>query len=125
MTVGEQAYVFAVMTAGGAALGMLYDVLALLRCALRAGGLLNGVLDGVYGLGCGVSAVLLALRMQAEAFRLYVLLGILLGLALYMGMIGAPVRVLAANIRMRVKKSRKMEEKCQNDAGKWETRANI
>ncbi len=125
MTVREQACVFAAMIAGGAALGVLYDALTLVRRLLRAGAVMTGALDMAYGLCCGAGVVCLALRLRAEAFRLYVLLGAALGIALYMGVIGMPVRILDAHIRRNVKKSRKVEEKCQNDAGKRESRANI
>lgn len=124
MTVGEQARVFAAMIACGAVLGVLYDVMALLRRMMRAGPVLTGALDLLYGFCCGAGVVLFSLRMQAEAFRLYVLSGAALGLAVYFGTIGIFVRILDVRIRRYVKKSRKMEEKCQNDAGKWNSRAN-
>lgn len=124
MTVEEQAFVFAAMIAGGAGLGMLYDVMALVRRALRAGPAITGIMDAGYGLCCGAGVALLALCLRTEAFRLYVMLGAALGWGLYMGAIGMPVRILDAGIRRRVKKSRKMEENCQNDAGKRIVRAN-
>lgn len=125
MTVGEQAIVFAAMTAGGAALGALYDVLALARRALHAGPVITGMLDTGYGIACGAGASLLALCLRTEAFRLYVMLGMVLGWTLYMAVIGLPVRYLDAGIRTRVKKSRKVEENYQDDAGKRNARANI
>lgn len=124
MTVGEQAVVFAAMTAGGAALGMLYDALALVRRALCAGSVVTGMLDAGYGLCCGAGVAILALCLRAEAFRLYVFLGTALGWVLYMGIIGIPLRILDAGIRRRVKKSRKVEENYQDDAGKRNIRAN-
>lgn len=117
MTVREQAYVFALMTACGVALGAVYDALKLARWTLSAGGALTGVLDVLYGLSCGAGVILLALRLGTDAFRLYVFVGAALGMALYAGFIGMPVRILAGHVRKRVKKSRKVEEKCQNDAG--------
>lgn len=125
MIVGEQACVFAVMIAGGAALGALYDALALARRLMRAGAVLTGALDMAYGLCCGAGVVSLALFLRTEAFRLYVLLGAAWGIMLYMCVIGMPVRILDRRIRECVKKSRKVEEKCQNDAGKRGSRANI
>ena len=118
MTVGEQARVFAAMLACGAALGAFYDGLALVRRMLRAGAVLTGVVDMGYGLCCGAVVAYLALCLRTEAFRMYVLLGAALGVGLYMGVIGMPVRILDAHIRKCVKKSRKMEEKYRDDAGK-------
>lgn len=124
MSVGEQAYVFAWMTACGVALGAAYDVLGAMRRILRAGSILTGLLDMLYGLGCGAVVVVLALYLCVEAYRLYVLLGIGAGMGIYAGLIGIPVRILASHIRKSVKKSRMMEEKYQNDAGECEDPAN-
>lgn len=124
VTVGEQACVFAAMLVCGAALGALYDGLALVRRMLRAGAVMTGMLDVSYGLCCGAGVVYLALCLRTEAFRLYVLLGAALGIGLYMSVIGMPVRILDAHIRKCVKKSRKVEDNCQEDAGKWELHAN-
>lgn len=125
MSAAEQAYVFAWMTACGAALGAAYDALGAARRVLRAGGVMTGLLDVLYGLGCGAGVIGLALYLRVEAYRLYVLLGVGAGMGLYAGLIGMPVRVLASRIRKSVKKSRMMEEKCQNDAGECKDPANI
>lgn len=107
MTPQEQAHVFAAMLCCGACLGMIYDLLGPLR---RITGLCAGA-DLLFGTVCAAGIVAVALNMQCEAFRLYVFVGVGLGLALYGLTIGAMIRRFITFWGMHVQKNR---EKCRN-----------
>ena len=111
MTVEQQARALAAMVACGAALGAVCDVLGLLRRALRAGRLLTGVLDLLWGVLGALAVVLIGLRLQIDLLRAYVLAGVLAGMGVYALLVGLPVRRLARAVHGRMKKDEKGEKK--------------
>ena len=104
MTVEQQARALAAMVACGAALGAACDVLGLLRRALRAGRVLTGAIDLLWGVLAALSVVLVGLRLQIDLLRAYVLAGVLAGMGVYALLIGLPGRRLAQAIQGRMKK---------------------
>lgn len=94
MTVAEQARAFLAMALCGAALGAADDVLAL----FRRGAALTALADIGLGLLAAAGVIAAALVLQCEAFRLYVLLGVACGFALYRASLGTIVRFLAKRI---------------------------
>lgn len=113
MTAAEQAQAFAAMAACGAAVGAAHDLIA----PFRRGGWTH-VFDLMIGVLAAAGMILTALLLQTDAFRLYAFAGVLTGLGIYMMTIGTIVRRLAAYVRLFVKKSRFMNKKVQDVAGK-------
>lgn len=101
MTVAGQARALAAMVACGAALGAAYDALGLLRRALRAGGVLTGALDMLWGALGAIAVIAVGLRLQIDPLRGYVLAGVLAGLGVYALVIGMPARRLSRAMRNR------------------------
>lgn len=118
MTVAEQARVFAAMALCGALCGAEYDVLGLVRRALRLRAVGTGALDLLFGVCCALVMIAVGLQLQAEVFRLYAFFGLALGLALYAALPGRLLRLAGGQIRRHVKKSRILDKKSRSDAGK-------
>lgn len=113
MTPQEQARVFLTMMLCGACLGVLYDLLGMLRrtaflCALT---------DVFFGLCCAVSVVAAALWLRCEAFRLYTFAGVGCGMALYGVSLGNIWRRIAHNVRQRIQKREEKYKNSQSPAG--------
>lgn len=111
MTVAGQARALAAMVACGAALGAIYDVLRLLRRALRAGWVITGALDMLWGVLGALAVIAVGLRLQIDPLRGYVLAGVLSGLGVYALTVGLPARRLARAAQIR----KKTEEKEKKD----------
>ena len=107
MTVEQQIRALCAMTAGGFALGALFDAMTLLRRVLSAGRLLTGMMDLFYGVCCALCIILTALALRIDPYRLYVFAGFALGMGIYATTIGTFVRI----IQKRVKK---LSEKGEN-----------
>lgn len=76
-------YVLATMVYGGLALGIWYDLLRIIRRAIRAGTVATILIDLIF---CAGTALLLAwifYRTNDGVIRLYAVLGTLLGAGLY------------------------------------------
>lgn len=101
MTPAEQARAFAVMAACGAMLGAAHDALRPLRCT-RALAAAADLALGVLGAALVVAA---ALQLRCDAFRLYVLLAVMLGFLIYMKTLGTIVRILEKRLSQYAKKS--------------------
>lgn len=101
-TIG-QGSVFLWMALAGMLIGLLYDFFRLLRCLLDAGTVGSLLLDGAWGvLSGGVLAVMLVIANRGE-MRLYVLLAVLGGFALYWAAASRPMMLLWARVRKIVK----------------------
>jgi spore cortex biosynthesis protein YabQ len=81
-TVG-QSQIFLMMLYAGAAVGLWYDALRLVRYMLRAGRALAFALDIVFGVGSAALVIAFMLKANYVELRLYALLGALCGLVLY------------------------------------------
>lgn len=111
-TIGQPA-IFLWMTASGVLIGVWYAFLAGLRRLTEAGALLSLACDLLFGLGAAV--ILLAALITADygRLRLYMLLGVLLGMLLFAGgflpLIGHCIRKISmalSGIRAVVSKNR-------------------
>lgn len=105
MTVAEQGRVFLAMTLVGAGLGCLLQALMMLCRAVRAGALLRGAAELLFGPCCAAGIIGGALKMQTEAFRWYVFAGVLAGMLIYGATLGALVGWFAGGVFRFVKKS--------------------
>ena len=103
MTVGEQARAFLAMALCGALLGAVHDVLGV----LRHGRLLTAAADLLFGLLAAAGVIAAALTLRCDAFRLYTLVGVGAGFALYQGSIGTIVRYLKGRFRKLSEKAKK------------------
>lgn len=99
MTPAQQAHVFVVMLLCGAGLGVVYDALWVIRCAVFRGRAARALLDLLYGLICAAGAVMSALCLRIDVFRWYTLLGMLGGMILYAASAGLLMRRMAAICR--------------------------
>ena len=90
MNVRQQAHVFAAMMLCGMGAGAVNDLLWIFRRGVISG----GIADAVLGLICAAGVIATGLFLGCDVFRLYVLLGVLLGWAIYMTTFGAIVRML-------------------------------
>ena len=113
MTVEQQARALAAMVVCGAALGAACDVLGLLRRALRAGGVLTGILDLFWGILGALAVVLAGLRLKIDLLRAYVRAGVLAGMGVYALLIGLPLRRMVKAVQGRVKKDEKEEKEAK------------
>ncbi|MGN0776677.1 MAG: spore cortex biosynthesis protein YabQ [Candidatus Ventricola sp.] len=102
MTVIEQARVFLAMALCGALLGAVYDALG----ALRRGRILTAAADLLFGVLAAGAVIAAALALCCEAYRLYTLLGVSAGFALYQCSIGTFVRFLKGRLKNLSKKEK-------------------
>ncbi|MGN0773412.1 MAG: spore cortex biosynthesis protein YabQ [Candidatus Ventricola sp.] len=91
----EQARAFLAMALCGALLGAVYDALGV----LRRGRLLTAAADLLFGVLAALGVIATALTLRCEAYRLYTLLGVSAGFALYQCSLGTIVRFLKAKLR--------------------------
>lgn len=102
-TIG-QGSVFVWMAFAGMMIGLLYDFFRLLRCLFHAGTAVSLLLDCTWGVLSGaVLAVMLVIANRGE-MRLYVLLAVLAGFALYWAAASRPMQLLWGAIYGIVKK---------------------
>lgn len=100
MSVWNQGRVFAAMMLCGAALGLMYDVLAF----CRRGRMMTAIADLLLApLGAGV-VIAAALLLRCEAFRLFVLMGMAFGWMIYALSLGTIVRFLIKGLAKMSKK---------------------
>lgn len=90
----RQSGVFLAMLYAGLAAGILYDILRGSRRLLRAGPVLTGVLDVLFGLLSLLPAALLVGSLSHEGLRPYMLMGMASGLLLYLAGISRAVQAL-------------------------------
>lgn len=102
MTVSEQARAFLTMALCGALLGAAYDALGV----LRRGRFLTAAADLLLGLLAAAAVIAAALMLRCDAYRLYTLLGIGAGFALYQCSIGTAVRFLKGKLKRLSKKEK-------------------
>lgn len=103
MTVMDQARAFLAMALCGALLGTVYDALG----ALRRGRLLTTAADLLFGVLAAAAVIAAALALRCGAYRLYTLLGVGTGFALYQCSIGTTVRFLKGRFRKLSEKAKK------------------
>ena len=94
MTPQEELRVLLAMILCGAALGVVYDGLWLLRKAFFPGGAALAIADLLYGPICAVGMIAAAFLLRMDAFRLYILGGVLCGMALQRISVGAFLRLV-------------------------------
>lgn len=92
-TVGQGA-LFIWMMVAGMAVGAWYGMTALLRRVLQAGFFLTLACDLLFGLGSAVILLGFMIAGNYGQLRLFSVLGIVLGFALFMFALAAPVRRL-------------------------------
>lgn len=90
------------MAALGAAMGLCYDLLGL----MRRGWLGTGAADLLFGALCASGMTLIALELRMSPFRLYAFAGVGLGMAAYAATLGRLFRFLAARSALRRAKVR-------------------
>ena len=103
----QQAQVFAVMLACGAALGAGYDALGFLQRLCLPGKAAGAILDLCFGPLCALVLIAAALHLRTEVLRWYVLLAAAAGAGLYFACPGLLVRRAAWALRQRRKKQAK------------------
>ena len=82
MTPQEEARVLLAMMLCGAALAAVYDALWVLRNVFFRGKGAQATLDLLFGIVCAMGVIAAALRLRVDALRLYILFGVLCGMAL-------------------------------------------
>ena len=107
MTPREEMRVLLAMILCGAALGVVYDGLWMLRKAFFPGRAALAIADLLYGPICAVGVVAAAFLLRVDAFRVYILGGVLFGMALQRMSAGAFLR----SVMMRAKNLAKMNGK--------------
>ena len=101
----QQGEIFLSLTRAGIALGVLWQVLSLLR---RRTPRLSAAWDAVFALSLGCAVLAALLRWREEELRLYALLGLLLGGAGWMAGPGALLGMLQSK---KERKKRGRQEK--------------
>ena len=97
MTAAQQARALGCMAALGAALGLCYDILGL----VRRGWLGTGAADLLFGVLSASGMTLAALSLRMNPFRLYAFAGVALGMAAYAATLGRFFRFFAARRALR------------------------
>ena len=90
MTALEQARALGMMTALGAALGGIYDLMGMMRRS-RVG---RGAADLLFSMLCASGMTLTALYLRINPFRLYTFAGVALGMGAYAATAGRLFRAL-------------------------------
>ena len=114
MTVAEQGRAFLAMALCGMLLGALYDALGM----LRRGRLLTAAADLLFGPLAALGVIAAALVLRCDAFRLYTLLGVAAGFALYQLTIGALARLLGRKFANLSNDVRNLAKNPRQHAGK-------
>lgn len=91
LTISAQTVLFVYSLLLGGAVGVLYDFFRIMRRAFRHGWLAIALEDGVFFISCVVAIFIFNMRYCGGSFRLFVLLGMLLGWLLYFFTIGVAV----------------------------------
>ena len=99
MTPAQQAQAFLMMWYTGAVLGVVYDLLGILRR-----GRLCAAADLLFGACCAAGICIAALHLECEAFRIYVFAAAASGIALEQVLIGTFIRRVIGIVRRKVKK---------------------
>ena len=120
MTPAEQARAFLAMALCGGLLGAAYDLLGI----VRRGPWRTALADVAFGLCTALGVIATALVLRCEAFRLYVLLGVLAGFGLYTCSWGIFVRFLTKRVGGLAQKVEKKAKKSGTLAGKSRSRQN-
>lgn len=112
----EQARAFAAMAACGVISGAIYDAGMLFRRMTGAGRLAAAVMDILFAVWLSAAVTLAALQLRIDPFRLYVLLGVGAGMALWFATVGYGLRTLldfAGKRRQCVKKRAAADEEVE------------
>lgn len=116
MTSQQQGHVFLMMVLCGVMLGVLYDLLGVLR-SIRG---LCALTDLLYGFLCAAGLTGTALYLRCEPFRLYVFAAAACGMALYGLSIGNILRKIRGNVRQRFQKTKEKYKSGQEMEGIWQ-----
>lgn len=82
-SVSHEALVFAAMTAGGVAAGILFDIMRSLREGFSSGRIFTHITDALFWLAAGTVTVWLLVRFNDGILRMYEFFGMFLGGFLY------------------------------------------
>lgn len=105
----DQLYLFLLCVLLGAACGIVYDALFLLRTLFRQRAV-RIICDILFCLFCGAAYLALSVSLGFPSLRLYFALGLLLGLALYLKSFHKTVAFFADKVYNRVIAFRKERE---------------
>ncbi|MBR5302028.1 MAG: hypothetical protein IKU38_04265 [Clostridia bacterium] len=114
MTVLDQAHAFAAMVLCGIGVGAANDALFL----FRRNAFLAGAADLLLGLVCTACIIAAGLLLRCDPFRLYTLLGVAAGWAIYSLSLGTIVRILLKgfmNLSNKVTNYTKIEKSLQEN----------
>lgn len=95
----DQGWIFLVMLAAGAAVGVLWDALALLRRLLEAGFFLSLIADILLGLGSAAILIFAMVRANYGQPRAYMFVAAGLGAALYGIAVARPLHAILRALR--------------------------
>ena len=101
--VSRQAFEFALSMVLGAGLGVLYDILSLIRAVFRRGWLVTAVADLLFCLFVAVTLFLFNLIFVSGILRWYIVLGCAGGASIYFLTLSRVFRVLAHSITVLVR----------------------
>lgn len=95
----DQCWIFLVMLAAGAAVGVLWDALALLRRLLEAGFFLSLIADILLGLGSAAILIIAMVQANYGQPRAYMFVAAGLGAALYGIAVARPLHAILRALR--------------------------
>ena len=90
MTVAQQGHVFAAMMLCGACIGLIHD----LMMVLRSGAVLTAAADLLLGMMAAAGMIAMGLMLRCDPFRWYVFAGAAMGWGIYTATLGLIVRFL-------------------------------
>lgn len=94
MTLANETINFLIFIAMGFVFSILFDIFRALRKVRKVGSKIVCVQDIIYFLIVGIILVLVIINYVKETFRFYYILGIILGITTYIGIIGNFIRNL-------------------------------
>lgn len=106
--------VFVAMLYGGFAIGIVYDLLRVIRAVFRVKRLGNAILDGVFWLIAALICFALLYWLNGAELRLFSLLGLCAGAVIYLWGISRLAQSFFADIARKMAKRRKRREKRQS-----------
>ena len=107
MTPREELRVLLAMILCGAALGVVYDGLWMLRKAFFPGRAALAMMDLLYGPVCALGVIAAAFLLRVDALRLYILGGALCGMILQRITAGVFLRSMVQRVKKLAKKNGK------------------
>ena len=100
----NQTYIFAFAVYGGLIMGLIYDIMRIIRRLFKNNKALTLVLDIIFLIACIAIAFLVLFLAYDGRFRIFPFIGYIVGFCIYMVGISKLFWLITHNLRLKIKK---------------------